>query len=217
SAGRRPPSWPASSAATHRLRRESVRHGEGVAEELHQGRGRAADPRVLVDEARCYDVVLGQARRAEEVLALEVIRERVLGIGPGWDALERVAAEFEPLREGAPARGASPALRVCDDRLADACRGLGGRVPDAAAGTAPAGADVQVVAGAGGVLGPLVPKLDAEVGLVGRLVLRETCVPVDTEERAAARPRVGAEVGADLLEPRRESVDEGESRLEQLL
>src|SRR5262249_53894956 len=89
--------------------------------------------------------------------------------------------------------------------------------PDAAAGKDLAGADVQVVAGRVGVLGPLVPKVDAEVGLVGRLVLRETCVPVDTEERAAARPRVGAEVGADLLEPRRDSVDEGESRIEQLL
>src|SRR5262249_22107443 len=104
-----------------------------------------------------------------------------------------------------------------DDRLADVCRRAGGRSPDAAAREDLARADVQVVAGCVGVLGPLVPEVDSEVRLVWRLVLREASVPVDTEEGAAARSRVGAEVGADFLEAWPEGLDEGERRLKQLL
>ena len=96
-----------------------------------------------------------------------------------------------------------------------AARGVG--VPDAAAGEHLARADVEVVAGRVGVLGPLVPEVDADVGLVRRLVLREAGVPMDPEERAPARPCVGAKVTADLLQLRRERLDERECRLEQVL
>ena len=65
-----------------------VRHVERVAEELHQRCGGSADPRVLVDESGGDDVVLGQLRPAEEVLAFQVVGERMLGVRPGRDALE---------------------------------------------------------------------------------------------------------------------------------
>src|SRR5215212_2373947 len=68
-----------------------------------------------------------------------------------------------------------------------------------------------------GVLRTLVPEMEPDVRLVRRLVLREACVAVDAKERPAARARVRAEVGADLLEARRELADEGERRLEQVL
>src|SRR5262249_35049189 len=42
-------------------------------------------------------------------------------------------------------------------------------------------------------------------------------VPVDAEEGTTARPRVGAEVRTDLLQPGREGVDERQRRIEQLL
>src|SRR5262249_55203106 len=113
--------------------------------------------------------------------------------------------------------GGAPASWVGDDRLADAGRRVGGWVPDAAAGEDLVRADVQVVPRRVGVLGPLVTEVDPEVGLVRRLVLREACVSVDAEERAAARPRVGAKVRADPFEPRRKRVDEREGRLEQVL
>ena len=51
-------------------------------EEVHQRRRGAADPRVLVDEAGGDDVLVAQAGRAEEVLALQVVREPVLRIRP---------------------------------------------------------------------------------------------------------------------------------------
>src|SRR5918992_1615997 len=44
-----------------------VRHVERVAEELHQRRGCATDPRVFVDEPRSDDVGLAQSRPAVEV------------------------------------------------------------------------------------------------------------------------------------------------------
>src|SRR5215831_7096640 len=94
---------------TSRLRLCLVRHLERVAEELHERRRRPADARVLVEEAWSDDVVLAQASGAKEVLPLQVVREAMFGAGPGRDALERVAAELEPLREGAGSCGAPPA------------------------------------------------------------------------------------------------------------
>ncbi len=124
-----------------------VRDLERVAEELHQRRAGSADPRVLVDEAGSDDVVLGQPGRAEEVLPPQFVRERVIGVGPPRDALERVAGELEALREGTAAGGAPPALRVGDDRLANARRRRGVRVPDAAPGKDLPRSDVEVEAG----------------------------------------------------------------------
>ena len=90
-------------------------------------------------------------------------------------------------------------------------------MPNAAAGEDVVRADVQVVAGRVGVFGAFVPEVDSDVRLLRRFVLREASVAVDAEQRASARARIGAEVGADLLEPRREGVDERERWLEQLL
>src|SRR5262249_61552020 len=107
--------------------------------------------------------------------------EPVFRVGPRWDALEGVAAQLEPLREGSGPGGAAPAFGVRDDRLADVGRRVGGRVPDTAAGEDLVGTDVQVVAGCVGVLYALVPEVDSEVRLVRRLVLRKARVPVDAE------------------------------------
>jgi hypothetical protein len=184
---------------------------------VHEWRRRSAEPCVLVQEPGGDDVARGEAGGGEEVLALQVVCEGVVRVGPGRDTLEGVAAEAELLREGAGAGGSAPASGVSDDRLAYRGRRVGGGPPDAAAGEDVVRADVQVVAGRVGVPAPVMPEVDPEVGLVRRLVLREARVAVDAEQGAAARPGVGAEVGADLLEPRRERVDEGERRLEQLL
>jgi hypothetical protein len=89
-------------------------------------------------------------------------------------------------------------------------------VPDVAARENLARPDVQVIAGRVRVLCPLVPEVDSDIGLVRRLVLREASVPVNAEERPAARSRIGAEMGADLLETRGEGIDEVERRIEQL-
>src|SRR5262249_11097986 len=147
-----------------------VGHRERVAEEVHEGRGGPAESRVLVGEAGRDDVALGEAGGGEEVLALQVVREGVLRVRPGWDALERVAAEAEMPREGSGPGGATPACGVGDDRLTDGCRCLGGGVPAAAAAEDLVRPDVQVVARRAGVLGPVVPEVDPEVGLVRGLV-----------------------------------------------
>src|SRR5262249_61885564 len=117
--------------------------------------------------------------------------------------------EPELLREGSGLGGVLPASGVGDDRLADAGGRVGGGVPDAAAGEDLVRADVQVIAGRVGVLGPFVSEVDSEVCLVRALVLREACVSVDAEEGASARPRVGEEVGADLFESGGKALVEG--------
>jgi hypothetical protein len=63
-----------------------------------------------------------------------------------------------------------------------------------------AGLEVEVEDRRVGVLAELVPEANPDDCLVRRLVLREADVTVDTEERAADGSRVGAEVGADLVE-----------------
>jgi hypothetical protein len=93
-----------------------------------------ADPRVLIDECRSDDLLLAQAGRREEVLPPEVVRERMRGVGPRRYTLERFPAELETLRERTAAGRCPPALGFFDDRLANAGRRLGARVPDAAAG-----------------------------------------------------------------------------------
>src|SRR5881396_2488033 len=100
----------------------------------------------------------------------------MLRVRPRRDALERVAAEREPLLEGIGPGSAPPALRVRDDRLTDTRRRLDVRAPDAAVGEHLRRTNVQVVARRVCVLGSLVPEVDAEVRLVRRLVLREACV-----------------------------------------
>ena len=143
---------------------------------------RAADARVLVDEARSDDVFLVQASPAEEVLAFEVVGERMLRVRPRWDALQRVTAQLQLLCECAAASRARPPLGVRDDCLANLRRSTGARVPDAASGKDLARADVEVVARSVGVFGQLVPEVDPEVRLVRRLVLGEARVAVDPEQ-----------------------------------
>ncbi len=90
-------------------------------------------------------------------------------------------------------------------------------MPDAGADEDLAGLEVEVEARGVGVLARLVAELDAGVGLVGALVLGEAHVAVDAEERAADRPRIGVEVGADLGQARPEIADELLRRMAQLL
>ena len=154
-----------------RRRSRSQRPTSRARQARRRGTASAARPRGrsphFVDEPGSDDVVLAQARPTEEVLPLQVISERVLWVGPGWHALERVAAELKPLGEHAASRGAPPTLRIRDDGLANERGRLGVRMPYTAAAKDLARADMEVIAGRMGVLGPLVPKMDSEVGLVG--------------------------------------------------
>src|SRR5262249_38605680 len=162
------------------------RHGERVAEEVHEGRGCLAESGVLVDEARSDDVSVGEAGGGGENLSPGGGCGGGGLVGPGGGGVWGGAARRGRLLDGGGAGGAAPATRVGDDRLADGGRRLGGGVPNAAAGEDLVRADVQVVAGRVDVLGPFVPEVDSEVCLVGRLVLREACVSVDAEEGASA-------------------------------
>ncbi len=87
------------------------------------------------------------------------------------------------------------------------------RVPETRTGEATSWLDVQIEAWGVDVLGPLVAKMQAGVGLVGRLVLSESGVPIDAEQRTAAGAGVGLEPGADGGEMGAEVVDEIERRL----
>jgi hypothetical protein len=53
-------------------------------------------------------------------------------------------------------------------------------------------------------------EVEGGVRLVGLLVGAEAGVAIDAQERAARRPRVDDDVGADGAQLRRERLDEGE-------
>ena len=72
----------------------------------------SADARVLVDEAGSDDVTLIQPGPGVEALPLQVVGERALRVRPGRHAFERVAAELEPLREGAAASAHASSARA---------------------------------------------------------------------------------------------------------
>ena len=183
-----------------------------AAEERDERRRRPADAGVLVQEAVARHRLLVEHRVADEVLALEVVDERVIGVVARRCSLERVSAKLEDGCEGRPASGRQPLIRVGCDRRADLAQRRRVRVPDTDAGERTAGLEVEVVARRVGVFREQVAEVDPGLRLVRRLVLREADVAVDAEERAAGGSRVGAKVGADLVEERGEVADELQRR-----
>jgi hypothetical protein len=63
--------------------------------------------------------VLLHPSRSDEVLALEVVDQRMVGGEAGRRALERVTAELEALAEALSSRRAAPAGRVGVDGASD--------------------------------------------------------------------------------------------------
>src|SRR5262249_20939986 len=110
----------------------------------------------------------------------------------------------------------SPVLRMPDDRPADRVQRVAARAPRARAHETPPPFQVEIVAGAFDLLPSGEAEPESRVGLVGRLVTREARITIDAEERAARRPRVGDDVGADRTQLRRDRRDEREERLSHL-
>ena len=196
-----------------RVRRSRPRARTARRRAAEEGGERAAGAggvREAVEEVGADRVILGDVGDRDEILALQVLNQRVRGVVAARRALERLARQAEGAAEGVGGGNPRPLLRPLCDRVADAAEGGAVRVPDAAAGEAHAGLQVEVEAGRVRVLTRLVAEVGADVGLVGRLVLGEARVPVDAEERAAVGPGVGAEVRADLGQRRGEGLDEVE-------
>src|SRR5438105_10421675 len=85
-------------------------------------------------------------------------------------------------------------------------------MPDARCGEALAGLQVKVEAwNARRFLCAFMKKVDADVGLVWRLVTRETRVTIDAKHRPAGRPGIGDEARCNFREPRSEVADETQS------
>src|SRR5262245_46064089 len=90
---------------------------ERAGEEPHQRRARAPRERELLGEVGRAGVALAEAGDRDEALALEVGRERVLGIVAARHAHERFAREHPARREVARTDRASPRRRRLGDRV----------------------------------------------------------------------------------------------------
>jgi hypothetical protein len=101
----------------------------------------------------------------------------------------------------------------CGDHIADAAEHVGIGMPAAGAEKAFVGGDVQVEAGRMDVLAQFVAELDADVGLVGRLVAGKARVAEHAHQRAAHLARLGAEVRGEFPQWVRHGGDEFQRRL----
>src|SRR5262249_26119117 len=128
------------------------------------------------------DVGFAQIRDGDEVLALELVDQRVVAVEARRGTLQTLAAEPEVLGERRVLDDRRPARRASGDRAPDGVERVALRVPGAAGKEDGSGLEVEVVAGGVDVAGALVAELDARVRLVGRLVLGEADVAVDPEE-----------------------------------
>ena len=72
---------------------------------------------------------------------------------------------------------------------------------------------MEVEAGSVCIFGAFMAEVETGVRLVRRLVLAEPRVPMDAEQRATDRSRIGDEVRADLSQVGSELVDEIERRI----
>ena len=102
------------------VRRALIGQADGLGQELHVGRGRAAGVGEVVDEPRLGDLLLVEDAVGHVVLALEVFDARVLGIESLGRALQRVPFEVELLGEPGIGDRRLPAGLIGDDALADA-------------------------------------------------------------------------------------------------
>src|SRR4051794_8145170 len=77
--------------------RSSIRHPRALAQEAHEVTRVAAELEEPVQEAARHDFGLGQVHGRDEVLAFEVLEQRVVAVEACWRTLERLAAQLEVL------------------------------------------------------------------------------------------------------------------------
>ena len=125
---------------------------------------------------------------------------------------EGVAAQTEDVREPLAPRGPFPDGWICVDLLPDLIGDLRLRTPQADTHVALARLEVEVETGSVRVLGHDVTELHPCVLFVRRLVLAESRVALDSEQRPADLSCIGHEMLGDTFERGGEIVDEVERR-----
>src|SRR3954470_9453285 len=148
---------------------DSERNAGTGAQEAHELRRPAAEAEEPREEPARGGLGLAQAGDGDEVLALEVLDQRVLAVEARRRALERLAAEAEALPERRVLHDRLPATRARGDRRPDGVQRLAVRLPAAAGHEDMARLEVQIDAGAVDVPAPLVAELMPVCVLYGDL------------------------------------------------
>src|SRR2546427_6625938 len=184
---------------------EADRSSEEAVQRVH----RLAHLEERVEELRARDLVVAKAPTGDEVLAPQVMDERMIRIVAGRGSLQRVSLDGDPASDDL-----LPCVRFIDDPIANLLQRRGVGMPDPRMGHGLARVHVEVVAGRH-LLRPArlrVPEMDSDLRLVRALVRREPDVPIDAREGPAERLGIGDEIRADLLEPRPGVANEPQAR-----
>src|SRR6059036_339114 len=185
---------------------EADRSSEEAVQRVH----RLAHLEERVEELRARDLVVAKAPTGDEVLAPQVLDERMIRIVAGRWPLERISLDGDPASDDL-----LPRVRFIDDPIANHLQGRRVGMPDSRMGHRLARGHVEIVAGRH-FLRPRrlrVPEVDPDLRLVRTLVRREPDIAVDAGQRSAKRLRVRDDIGTDLLQAWSGVPNESQARL----
>src|SRR5881296_987508 len=184
---------------------EADRSSEEAVQRVH----RLAHLEERVEELRARNLVVAKAPTGDEVLAPQVLDERMMRIVAGRGSLQRVSLDGDPASDDL-----LPRVRFVDDPIANLLQRRGVGMPDPRMGHRLARVRVKIVAGRH-LLRPgrlRVPEMDSDLRLVRALVRREPDVPIDAGERPAEGFGFRDEIRANLLQPRSGVTNESQAR-----
>src|SRR5208282_1497475 len=120
---------------------------ERLRKKSHEWRGRLARLDESIHEARRAGVLLAQIGDRHEILALQVLDQRVIRVVALRRALQLVAGELAGCAEFPAADRALPFFGMRDDRVANLRQRRALRMPQAASGEDLADREMEIVAG----------------------------------------------------------------------
>src|ERR1019366_10389025 len=118
-------------------------------------------------------------RTADEVLALEILDQRMVGVVALRRARQHVACQFESRLEFTIGDGGLPLRWVRDNRVADFCDRIRLRMPDSNAGESLCGRERQIERRRVEVLPVAMTERRGRVGMIRRPVAREVQIAMD--------------------------------------
>src|SRR5215472_10095898 len=159
------------------------RQADGIRQELHERSGGAESLKHQIQEIIAGDFLICQRSAEGEVLALDVVDERVSRVVTGWRPLQRFACHAACRAKGTTRDRAAPPFGISGDLVSNFFERLWLRLPDSAADHGIAWFEMQVIYRSCPGLALSVPEVRSSVCFVGTLVLWEANVPIDAHHQ----------------------------------
>src|SRR5215813_10884465 len=147
------------------------RQAYGIRYELHERSRGAESLKHQIQEAIAGDFPICQRSADGEVLALDVVDERVSRVVTGWRPLQRFSCHSACRAKGTTRGRSAPPFGISGDLVSNFFERLGLGLPDSAADHRIAWFEMQVICRSGPVFALGVPEVRSDGRLVWTLVL----------------------------------------------